>query len=76
MENSEVGAVKLLMVKRVAMLLAEVWVELLRPLPFDHVLFPNGIRVRVIVDEYHNPEDTQPLRKTVEDLYPDVSTHS
>jgi len=54
---------------------AEVWVEFLRPVPFDQVFYMNGLRVRVSIDEYRTEQDTKPLRREseVESLMSDRS---
>ena len=47
----------------VANLAARMWTQHIRPMPFDRVFRCDGIRVRVIVEEYKSPDDTKPLRK-------------
>jgi len=63
MENNEVRAIQLRHLKRLAMVLAQAWVEDGRPLKFDQIFFPNGISVRVVVNENRTAQDTHPLRR-------------
>lgn len=41
---------------------AEFWAEHMRPVSYGRVFYPGGVRVKVTVELYERPDDTQPVR--------------
>lgn len=47
--------------RRLALNMAEAWLEYLYPLAIDEVVYPGGKRIEVIVREYKSEQDTKPV---------------
>jgi hypothetical protein len=45
-----------------ALMLARIYQQWIHPRKYDRIFYPNGLRVRVTIEQHKTADDTQPLR--------------
>lgn len=46
-----------------ALMLARIYQQWIHPRKYDRIFYPNGLRVRVTIEQYTTAEDTQPMSR-------------
>jgi hypothetical protein len=73
----EQETIKTSIVREAAMMLARMWAQHIRPVSYDRVFYVDGVRVRIVIDEYKSKQDTKPLQESeIEALTSDRSSEA
>ena len=61
MSDREADTVRTSLMREAAMMLSRMWMQHIRPLPFDRIFYVDGVRVRIQIDEHKTADDTKPV---------------
>lgn len=62
---NEEDTVKTSLIREAAMMLSRMWVQHIRPMPFERVFYLDGVRVRISIDEYKPEQEIEIMRSEV-----------